>query len=286
MNKTVYVRGYRIIDTIEHEKLEEIAGVICRRPDQNALGPVGNGNAWSRPDAYFKIKDKKGEWIVSKELPQPWIFEYHDFRFKLALSPFKHIGLFPEQATNWDWLKEEISHANRPIRVLNLFGYTGIASLVAAKAGAVEVVHVEASKSIVQWFKENRTLNEMDDYPIRPIQEDALTYVEREIKRGHHYDLIIMDPPAFGRGPKGEVWRFTNDIEALIQRINVLLSDEPFGILLNTYTEGFSANDLQKLLKDTFKNKSKTIEVLELFLPIDSKVQPLAAGLTGRVLFK
>lgn len=281
----MYVRNYRVLDTIEHEKLEEVAGVIVRRPDQNALGPVGNGNLWSRPDAYFKLKNKQGEWVLSKDLPQPWLFEYQDFRFKLALSPFKHIGIFPEQATNWDWLKEEISHADRPIRVLNLFGYTGIASLVAAKAGAVEVVHVEASKSILQWFKENRSLNGMEDYPIRPIQEDALTYVEREIKRGHHYDLIIMDPPSFGRGPKGEVWRFETDLKPLLERIKVLLSDEPFGLVLTSYTEGFSALDLQKLVKDVF-TVSKTLEVLELYLPVESKAQPLAAGLTARVLFK
>lgn len=288
MKKTLRIPNYKVLDTKDSEKLELIHGVSLRRPDNNAKGPIGNGNLWSRIDASYQRKNnQEGEWIIQKEFPEDWSFSYRSLKFKLQLLSNKHIGVFFEQIENWKWLEESIRTANRPIRVLNLFGYTGAASLIAAYAGAVEVVHVEASKSTLNLFKENRTLNEMDDFPIRPIQEDAFKFVEREIKRNHHYDMIILDPPSFGKGPNGEVWKLETDLESLLKRINVLLSDDAFGLLISTYSEKMFPRKLEALVKQSLDQRSKKVEVFEWHIPIESKEeQTLNAGLSARVLFK
>lgn len=287
MKHTLTIPQYKIIDTRENEKLENICGVELRRPDNNAQGPVSNGNLWSRPDVFYKRQNnREGEWIIQKEIPQEWIYPYKNLKFKLKLSNNKHIGLFFEQVSNWEWLEYQIKHAKRPVRVLNLFGYTGAASLVCAKAGAVEVVHVEASKSILNWFKENRTLNNMDEYPIRPIQEDVFKFVEREINRGHHYDMIILDPPAFGKGPKGETWKFETDIENLLKRINVLLSDDAFGLLMSVYVEGLYGRRFEGMVKQGLDQRSKKVEIREWFIPVEHKEESMRAGMSARVLFK
>ena len=287
MKHTLTIPHYKIIDTRENEKLENILGVELRRPDTNALGPVSNGNLWSRPDVFYKRKNNRdGEWIIQNLVPENWTYHYKNLQFKLKLSNNKHIGLFFEQISNWEWLEYQIKHAKRPIRVLNLFGYTGAASLVCAKAGAVEVVHVEASKSTLNWFKENRTLNNMDDYPIRPIQEDAFKFVEREIKRDHRYDLIILDPPAFGKGPNGEVWKFETDIQKLLERINVLLSDDAFGLLMSVYVEGLYGRRFEGLVKQGLDQRSKKVEIREWYIPVEHKEESMRAGMSARVLFK
>ena len=287
MKKTLSIPHYKILDTRVAEKLEQIHELTLRRPDTNAQGPVTNSNLWSRPDAFYKRQNnQEGEWILQKEFPEEWLYFFNPLLFKMKLSNNKHIGLFFEQIDNWKWLTQQISSAARPIRVLNLFAYTGAASLVCAQAGAIEVVHVEASKSTLNWFKENRTLNKMDEYPIRPIQEDAFKFVEREIKRGHRYDLILLDPPIFGKGPNGEVWNLEEDLESLLKRINVLLSEDAFGLLISTYAEGLFPNKLESILKQSLDQRSKKIEVFEWFIPVETKEKPLAAGISARVLFK
>ena len=287
MKQAVHLNDYEIVDTLDNEKLERIGEVTLRRPDALAKGPVSDGNLWSRPTVHYQRKNnQEGTWITHRPLPEPWLFHFNGLEFKLFLSNNKHIGVFFEQANNWTWLSHSILSARRPIRVLNLFGYTGVASLVAMKAGAVEVVHVEASKSIINVFKENRSLNNMNEAPIRPIQEDAFKFVEREIKRGHHYDLIVLDPPKFGKGPNNEQWHLDKHLESLLERINVLLSDDAFGVLLSSYSDSLSAKDIELMLKRSFEKRKKTIEILEWELPITHKTTTLSAGLSARIIFK
>jgi len=287
MKIIAHLNDYEIIDTANGDKLENWNGYTLRRPDAHAIGSVSDGRLWSRPDASFKVvQGGPGTWQINTATPEPWFISYKRMKLKLALSPYKHTGVFPEQAPNWDWMGELIRQSKEPVRILNLFAYTGAASLVASKAGAQEVVHVEASKSILQWAKENRDLNDMQDAHIRYISEDALTFVQRELKRGHTYHGILMDPPAFGRGPKGEIWRFEDDIETLVTACALLLDPKPLFFLVNAYTDGFKENLMAELLKKTFRNVPKEIEVAALALPIKSKPEPLACGVTGRIVFK
>lgn len=220
-------KEYEIIDCSKGEKLERWGDYILLRPDPQVLWDLPRKNpAWKKLNGHYHRSNKGGgEWEFF-DLPKQWSINYKDLTFHLKPFTFKHTGLFPEQAVNWDWFSEKIRNANREIKVLNLFAYTGGATLAAAKAGA-KVTHVDASKGMVTWGKENAVASGLEDAPIRWLVDDCVKFVEREIRRGNHYDGIIMDPPSYGRGPKGEIWKLEEKIHPFIALASQLLSDNP-----------------------------------------------------------
>ena len=280
---------YQLLDAGNGEKLESWNGIILRRPDPQAIWPVDTKTKlWKTVDGYYHRSNKGGgEWEFFKKLPDFWTVHYRELTFKVSPTNFKHTGLFPEQAVNWDYIIEKIKRAkkqNREIKVLNLFAYTGGATMASAFAGASEVVHVDASKGMTAWAKENRDLCGLQDHKIRFIVDDCLKFVEREERRGHKYDVIIMDPPSYGRGPNGEVWKFENNIYHLIQACMKILSDKPLFFLINSYTTGISATVLENILKTTMlaKYPSGVIQAGEVGLPIVQNDLVLPCGIYGR----
>ena len=214
-------------------------------------------------------------------LPEQWSIHYKDLTFHLKPFSFKHTGLFPEQAANWDWFSDKIQNAGRPVKVLNLFAYTGGATLAAAKAGA-SVTHVDASKGMVTWAKENAAASGLKDAPIRWLVDDCVKFVQREIRRGNHYDAIIMDPPSYGRGPKGEIWKIEESIHPFIQLCVSLLSDHPLFFLVNSYTTGLAPAVLTYMLCTELKKFSGCVESQEIGLPVTSTGLVLPCGASGR----
>ena len=236
---------YKILDTSSGEKLEIWGKYSLVRPDPQVIWKTNKDNPlWKRADAvYTRSKSGGGAWSGHK-LPESWTVSYRDLTFLIKPMGFKHTGLFPEQATNWDWFRELIENAGRPIKVLNLFAYTGGATVSAAKAGA-SVCHVDASKGMVQSAKENARLSGLSEAPIRYIVDDCKKFIEREIRRGNRYDGIIMDPPSYGRGPTGEVWKIEDSIDEFVALTANVLSDKPLFFLLNSYTTGLSASTMK-----------------------------------------
>ncbi|MBI5222605.1 MAG: class I SAM-dependent methyltransferase [Candidatus Magasanikbacteria bacterium] len=239
-------KDYELIDSGEGEKLERFGKIIVARPDPQALWPKLRQAEWRKADAVFFREEKSG-WKVNKNVPDNWLIELGGLKFKIHLSAFKHVGLFPEQVGNWDWLyeqirnpKSEILNHETGVRVLNLFGYTGGASLAAAKAGA-DVCHVDGSKVAINWAKDNAAASGLAEKPIRWILDDAIKFVKREIKRGRRYDGIIMDPPAFGHGPGGEMWKIEDNFLELLGLCFQVLSEQPLFFLINGYASGYSA---------------------------------------------
>lgn len=279
-------QDYRILDTSSGEKLEMWGRYSLVRPDPQVIWKTEKKNPlWHRADAsYTRSRSGGGAWNGNK-LPESWIIGYRDLRFIIKPMGFKHTGLFPEQATNWDWFRSLIEGAKRPIKVLNLFAYTGGATVAAAKSGA-SVCHVDASKGMVQSAKENARLSGLAEAPIRYIVDDCKKFIEREIRRGNRYDAIIMDPPSYGRGPTGEVWKIEEAIDDFVALCVGVLSDNPLFFLLNSYTTGLSASTM-KYITDTrlltrFKGKS---ECDELGLPVVDSGLPLPCGSSVRVTF-
>ncbi len=231
---------YELLDSGEEEKLERYGAYVLARPDPQALWPKKLAtSAWETADARFVRKGREGEWTVKPTVPKEWEVSFGGLRLIIRPTSFKHTGLFPEQEANWIWLREAITTASRPIKVLNLFGYTGGATLAAADAGA-EVVHVDASKTAVSWARENAERSGLAEKPIRWIVEDVLMFVRREIKRGNTYDLVVMDPPAFGHGPKDELWKIEEHLLELMRLCKELLSDKPLGVEMSGYAAGYS----------------------------------------------
>lgn len=278
---------YEVIDVGEGEKLERYGSIVLRRPDSNALAYVTDLKAplWKQADATYIQNEKIGQWHFRKSLPESWTIHYHDLTFKIAPTMYKHTGVFPEQATNWDYMRGLIGAQHRDIKVLNLFAYTGGATLACAKAGA-SVVHVDASKGMVGWAKENAVLSGLGEAPIRYIVDDVLKFVQREIRRGNHYDGIIMDPPSFGRGPKGELWKFNDKLGELIGLCKQLLSEKPVFFLVSTYSATFDLADLKRLMHEAFPIEIAETACAELILPITNKSIPLDCGYCARVRFK
>ena len=241
-------KDYEVIDTSKGEKLERWGKYILLRPDPQVLWDTPKKNpAWKQLNAhYHRSKKGGGEWEFF-DLPEQWSVHYRNLTFHLKPFSFKHTGLFPEQAANWDWFSDLIQKADRPIKVLNLFAYTGGATCAAAKAGA-SVTHVDASKGMVTWAKENAQASGLADAPIRWIVDDCVKFVEREIRRGNHYDAIIMDPPSYGRGPTGEIWKIEEKIHPFIALCEKLLSDDPLFFLVNSYTTGLAPAVLTYLI--------------------------------------
>lgn len=276
-------KDYEVIDTSKGEKLERWGKYILLRPDPQVLCDTPKKNpAWKHLNAhYHRSKKGGGEWEFF-DLPEQWSIHYRDLTFHLKPFSFKHTGLFPEQAANWDWFSDLIKNANRPVKVLNLFAYTGGATCAAAKAGA-SVTHVDASKGMVTWAKENAQASGLADAPIRWIVDDCVKFVEREIRRGNHYDAIIMDPPSYGRGPKGEIWKIEEKIHPFIALCEKLLSDDPLFFLVNSYTTGLAPAVLTYLISTEVVTKhGGTVTSDEIGLPVSSNGLILPCGAAGR----
>ena len=279
-------KDYKILDTSSGEKLELWGKYSLVRPDPQVIWKSDKKNPlWNKADASYKrSKSGGGAWNQNK-LPESWTVNYKDLTFLIKPMGFKHTGLFPEQATNWDWMRELIENAGRPINVLNLFAYTGGATVACAKAGA-SVCHVDASKGMVNQAKENARLSGLENAPIRYIVDDCKKFIEREIRRGKKYDAIIMDPPSYGRGPTGEVWKIEENIDDFVELCRGVLSDTPLFFLLNSYTTGLSASTMKYItnirLLSKFGGKSYADE---LGLPVKDSGLELPCGSSVRVVF-
>jgi len=276
---------YELIDAGAKQKLERWGSHILVRPDPQALWQPHDDRRWDRAEAvYHRSAKGGGQWEMRAKLPDEWTVGYHGLTFKVAPTNFKHTGLFPEQAVNWDWMTSKIAGAGRPIHVLNLFAYTGAASMACAAAGAAEVVHVDAAKGMVGWAKENMTLCGLQDHTIRFIVDDVMKFVARQQRRGVKYQAIIMDPPSYGRGPNNELWKLEDQLDGLIGQCAALLDDQPLFFLVNAYTTGFSplvlANIMHQRLDGAFKGGRLTVE--ELALPASDGPILLPCGLFGR----
>lgn len=275
---------YQLIDAGDKEKLENWKGIILRRPDPMAIWPKTKPELWENVDAYYhRSRSGGGSWELKNKLPESWTVNYRELTFKVSPTNFKHTGLFPEQASNWDLIYSLIK-GKKDIKVLNLFGYTGAASMVASCAGASEVVHVDASKGINEWAKQNMKLSRLENNTIRFIADDALKFTAREIRRQRKYDGIIMDPPSYGRGPDNELFKFEEKINPLIENCLELLSDKPLFFIINTYTTGYSPmvmyNTLKKHLED--KGLDGNIQVDEIGIKIADSDYVLPCGQTSR----
>ena len=277
-------KDYECLDAGNGEKLERWGNVILRRPDPQVMWQVEYDSVWKNPDGFYHRSNKGGGyWDFKKKLDDYWVIKYKELSFKVSPTNFKHTGLFPEQATNWDFIIDKIKNSKREIKVLNLFAYTGGATMAASYAGA-KVVHVDASKGMIEWAKENMNLSGLQDNSIRFIVDDCLKFVLREARRGNKYDAIIMDPPSYGRGPNGETWKFENNLYTLIDACLNILSDEPLFFLINSYTTGISSVVLDNILKSTLLKRypNGTVESGEVGLPIKRDNLILPCGIYGR----
>ncbi len=280
-------KDYEVLDTSKGEKLERWGNYLLVRPDPQVIwDTLREHKGWHQKNGhYHRSKKGGGEWEFFS-LPQQWSIAYKPdtpeaLTFQLKPFSFKHTGLFPEQAANWDWFSEKIRSSKRPVKILNLFAYTGGATLAAAKAGAA-VTHVDASKGMVGWAKENARASGLENAPIRWIVDDCVKFVEREIRRGNHYDAIIMDPPSYGRGPKGEIWKIEDAIFPLIQLCTQLLSQEPLFFLVNSYTTGLAPAVLTYMLATALKQFQGKVDAQEIGLPVSSTGLILPCGASGR----
>ena len=276
-------KDFEVLDTGDGEKLERWGDVILRRPDPQTIWTKADPALWRQAQAWYHRSDKGGgEWEFFSRLPEKWVITHEALRFYVRPTGFKHTGLFPEQAANWVWMAEKLRQSGRKdLRVLNLFGYTGGATLACAQAGA-HVTHVDAAKGMVQWAKENRELSQLPETSCRWIVEDALRFVQREIRRGNSYDGILMDPPSYGRGPSGEVWKLENELYGLIDTCAQVLSPEPLFFLVNSYTTGFQASVLSNIIEKCVVSRfGGQVDSQELCLPV-STGGVLPCGATGR----
>ena len=275
-------KDYEVLDTGDGEKLERWNDIVLRRPDPQAIWPKQRPEIWRRADAHYSRSAKGGgEWTFFKELPERWTVRYRDLQFYVRPTGFKHTGLFPEQAVNWDWMAGLIRAAGRPVRVLNLFGYTGGATLACASAGA-KVTHVDAAKGMVQWAGENRRLAGIDETRVRWIVDDALKFVAREARRGNVYEGILMDPPSYGRGPGGEVWKLENELFGLVEACEKVLAPDALFMLINSYTTGLQPAVLNNMLTMTAaKSRAGRVTADEIVLPVTAG-GVLPCGASGR----
>ena len=275
---------YECLSAGNGEKLERWGNVILRRPDPQAMWPIKNSELWNNIDAFYHRSNKGGGyWDYKTKLPDYWIIKYKDLKFKVSPTNFKHTGLFPEQAANWDFSINKIKNSKRKIKVLNLFAYTGGATMAASYAGA-DVVHVDASKGMVEWAKENMKLCGLENNKIRFIVDDCLKFVQREFRRENKYDVIIMDPPSYGRGPNKEVWRLEDNLKELLDKAKDVLDPNYSFLLINSYTTGVSPISLNNLLSLTFNNTN--VETGEIGLPVTKNNLILPCGIYGKVTRK
>jgi 23S rRNA (cytosine1962-C5)-methyltransferase len=275
-------QDYKIIDTSNGEKLERFGKYTLIRPDPQVIWDTPRENsAWKNANGHYtRSSTGGGQWDCNR-LPEVWSIGYKSLKFNLKPMGFKHTGIFPEQAVNWDWMSEKIQKSERKISVLNLFAYTGGATVACASAGA-EVVHVDASKGMVAWAKENLAISGLSEMPVRFIVDDCIKFVQREIRRGKKYDAIIMDPPSYGRGPSGEIWKIEEQIFELLKICVEVLSDSPLFFMLNSYTTGLSPSVMGYLLGVTVGEKFKgQISADEIGLMVEQTGFVLPCGTTA-----
>ena len=275
---------YKIIDMANGQKLERWGNIILSRPDPQIVWKNKSfPEEWKKADAiYSRSNTGGGSWEYKRKIPQNWQIKYRDLIFNIKPMGFKHTGLFPEQAVNWDWMRDKIKKANKEIKVLNLFAYTGGAT-AACLAENAAVCHVDSSKGMVSWAKENVTSSGFSERRVRYIIDDVVKFVNREIRRGNKYDAIIMDPPSYGRGTNGEVWQFENNIYELVELCTKVLSDNPLFFLINSYTTGISSTVLANILNLTVSRKYRgKVEAGEIGLPMENSKLILPCGIYGR----
>ena len=276
-------KDYEIIDMSNGEKLERWGNIKLIRPDPQIIWKNRSlPEEWKKADARYKRSNTGGGgWEYNKKLPNAWQIKYKNLTFNIKPMGFKHTGLFPEQAVNWDWMINKIKNEKRDIKVLNLFAYTGGATVACLSAGA-SVCHVDSSKGMTEWAKENVQASGLRDRPVRFIIDDVIKFVQREIRRGNFYDAIIMDPPSYGRGKNGEVWQFENNIADLVELCTKVLSKEPLFFLINSYTTGISSKVLENLLTLNMKKYKGKITSGEIGLPMKNSKLALPCGIYGR----
>lgn len=273
-------KDYELLDCSSGERLERWGNVTLIRPDPQVIWKTPKKHpAWRRADAvYHRSSSGGGNWEIKNKIPSFWSIGYGDLNFNVKTMGFKHTGIFPEQAVNWDYTAKLIKNAGRPVKVLNLFAYTGGATVACLKAGA-EVVHVDASKGMVQWAKENAVASGVADRKVRWIVDDCVKFVQREIRRGNKYDIIIMDPPSYGRGPGGEIWKLENEVYSFVELCSQVLSDNPIMVLINSYTTGLSPAVMQYILGALIKPKfGGEVESDEIGLPVTQTGMILPCG--------
>jgi len=276
-------KDYRIIDTSDGDKLENWGGRLLVRPDPQIIWKTTHKSPlWNNAEAvYHRSAKGGGEWEYRRKLPDSWEISYGSLRFIIRPTGFKHTGLFPEQAVNWDLMSRLIAEAGRPVKVLNLFAYTGGATLACAAAGA-QVSHVDASKGMVQWARDNAAASGLSDKPIRWLVDDCEKFVKREIRRGSLYDAVVMDPPSYGRGPGGEVWKLEDQVFDLVKTCADVLSDKPLFFLLNSYTTGLSPSVMAYILHEIITPKfGGAVSADEIGLPVEASGMPLPCGSTA-----
>lgn len=283
MNIATNWKDYEILDMANGEKLERWGGYTLIRPDPQIIWKNKSfPDKWKNANATYKrSKTGGGAWNYKTKLPASWQIKYGNLIFNIKPMGFKHTGLFPEQAVNWDWMMYKIKNARRPVKVLNLFAYTGGATVACLAAGA-SVCHVDSSKGMVAWAKENVISSNLQDKPVRYIVDDVIKFVQREIRRGNTYDAIIMDPPSYGRGTSGEVWQFEENISDLVELCIKVLSNKPLFFLINSYTTGISPEVLSNLLKINLSTYKGKITSGEIGLPMKSSNLVLPCGIFGR----
>ncbi len=272
---------YQLLDSGDSEKLERYGQITISRPDPQALWPkkLSHGE-WQKADAFFNRSSTDASWQTRHKIPDDWTIQFDDLQFLIKLSAFKHTGIFPENQPQWQWMREKITQAKRPISVLNLFGYTGGATLACAQAGA-NVCHVDGSKVAINWARENAKLSQLENKPIRWIVDDARAFVKREIKRDRKYDAIIMDPPAFGHGPERELWKIEDNLLPLLIDCQKILSDKPLFFLINGYAAGYSAIAYANNLKYLFGEQGK-LEIGEVTIAHAKDNRLLPCGIFAR----
>ena len=271
---------YQILDMNDGNKIEKWNNIILSRPDPQIIWPKIDDKKYNIDATYNRSNKGGGSWTINNnKIPSTWQIHYHELVFNLKLMGFKHTGLFPEQAYNWNLIQEKIKDAKRNVKVLNLFAYTGAASVAALSAGA-SVCHVDSSRGMVEWAKENVKSSGLEDKPIRFIVDDCKKFVEREIRRGNKYDIILMDPPSFGRGANGQVWDIEKDLYELVNLCSKLLSDNPIMFLINSYTTGLSMNVLENILKICLPKGNIVSD--ELGLPMVNSNLILPCGIYAR----
>lgn len=277
-------KDYELIDCSDGEKLERWGSEVLVRPDPQVIWKSEKNHAlWYKPAArYFRSKSGGGQWQVYRNMPSVWQIAYRDLKFNIKTMGFKHTGLFPEQAVNWDLTRKMISECGKSdVKVLNLFAYTGGATVACLKEGA-SVVHVDASKGMVQWAKENAAASGVAGASVRWIVDDCIKFVQREIRRGNKYDIVILDPPSYGRGPKGEIWHLEDSLYDFIKLVSQVLSDNPVAVLLNSYTTGLSASVMKYILDDILvKEKGGSVSADEIGLPVTASGGVLPCGATA-----
>ena len=275
---------YKLLDMSDGMKLESWNNIILSRPDPQIIWKSNNNvDLWDKAHAvYHRSKTGGGSWEINKKIKDSWEVHYKDLTFNIKLMGFKHTGLFPEQAVNWDYMIDKIKKSNRHIKVLNLFAYTGGATVACAYAGA-DVVHVDSSRGMVDWAKENIKSSNLEDKYVRFIVDDCIKFVQREIRRGNKYDAIIMDPPSFGRGANKEVWNIEDSLYTLVDLCSEVLSDDPLFFIINSYTAGFSKKVLENILNLTINKKYKGIITSdEIGIPMEGSDLVLPCGIYGR----